>query len=179
MQDNLVKYPGQPSDEITQRVIFKHFISVAPIMLGMSLVLAGAIAAEVYLSLYSNTSDFVVPSYIVSIVGFLILVMIFVLIVGTIWIWKRNRVIITNNHIVDVEQLGLFNRVVSTLRLDEIQDVSASVSGPTQMFFKFGTVIIQTAGERENFVFDYVPNPYELEQYILDLRKRSSINKLI
>ena len=36
---------------------------------------------------------------------------------------------------------------------------------------KYGTIIIQTAGERENFVFDFVPNPYELEQYILEARK--------
>jgi membrane protein YdbS with pleckstrin-like domain len=179
MEDSLVRYPGQPRDEITQRVVFKHFLSVAPIMLGMTIVLAAAIAAEIYLSLNANSVNFIVPSYMVSIVGFLILLMIFVLIVGTIWIWRRNRVIITNNHIVDVEQLGLFNRVVATLRLEEIQDVSASVNGPTQMMFKFGTVIIQTAGERENFVFDYVPNPYELEQYILELRKKNTINKLI
>lgn len=179
MEDRLVRYPGQPTDEITQRVIYKHFFSVAPIMLGMSFVLAAAIAAEIYLSIYANNSNFIVPGYVVSMVGFFILLLIFLLIVGTIWVWKRNRVIITNNHIVDVEQLGVFNKVVSTLRLDEIQDVSASVSGPTQTLFKFGTVIIQTAGERDNFVFDYVPNPYELEQYILDMRKKSNVNKLI
>jgi membrane protein YdbS with pleckstrin-like domain len=179
MEDRLVKYPGQPSDEITQRVVYKHFFSIAPVMLGMSLVLAAAIAAEIYLSVYSNSDNFFIPSYIVSIVGFIILLGIFVMILGTIWIWKRNRIIITNNHIVDVEQLGVFNRIVSTLRLDEIQDVSASIKGPSQVLFKFGTVIIQTAGERENFVFDYISNPYELEQYILDMRKKSNVNKLI
>lgn len=179
MEQNLVKYPGQPSDEITQKVIFKHFFSVAPIILGMSLVLAMAIAAEIFLSLNIDSKDFILPNYAVSIIGFIILLIIFILIASTLWIWKRNRVIITNNHIVDVEQLGLFNKIVSTLRLDEIQDVSASISGPLQMYFKFGTVIIQTAGERENFVFDYVPNPYEIEQYILELRKKNTVNKLM
>lgn len=145
----------------------------------MSLVLAMAIAAEIFLSLNIDSKDFILPNYAVSIIGFIILLIIFILIASTLWIWKRNRVIITNNHIVDVEQLGLFNKIVSTLRLDEIQDVSASISGPLQMYFKFGTVIIQTAGERENFVFDYVPNPYEIEQYILELRKKNTVNKLM
>jgi hypothetical protein len=36
----------------------------------------------------------------------------------------------------------------------------------------YGTLIIQTAGERENFVFDYVPDPYKLENYIIELRSK-------
>jgi hypothetical protein len=85
--------------------------------------------------------------------------------------------VITNKHVVDVDQIGLFNREVSTLRLEEIQDVSAKVNGPLQTMLGYGTLIIQTAGERENFVFDYVPEPYKLENYIIELRSKYYGNK--
>lgn len=33
-------------------------------------------------------------------------------------------------------------------------------------------MIVQTAGERENFSFDYIKSPYKVEQYILDIHQK-------
>ena len=170
--DTDLGYPGQPSTEITQRVVYKHIMAIAPILIAMVLVLLAALGGIIYYNQNSVSLSANIPQWAVSLIGFGLLAFIFFLVIGTFWIWRRNKVVVTNQHIVDIDQIGLFNHTVSTLRLEEIQDISASVKGPVQTFFQYGTLIIQTAGERENFVFDYVPNPYELEHYILEVRKR-------
>lgn len=173
MEDNQSTYPGQPSDEITQMVVHKHIMSISPVLFGMFLVFLAVLGLVVFY----NNNQYVFEQFatggLIGLAVFLMLCFIFLLVLGTIWIWRRNKIIITTNHIVDIDQIGFFNKTVSTLHLDEIQDVSAKISGPVQTFMKYGTIIIQTAGERENFVFDYVPNPLELENFILDARKKS------
>ncbi len=165
-------YPGQPRSETTLRVVYKHIVSIMPFVLALFLVSIAAIVAVYYLGAYEVMIEEVLPSAVISLAGFASLFVIAFLFIGIIWIWRRNKMIITDQHIVDIDQVGLFNRKVSTLRLEEIQDVSVKVSGPMQTLLQYGTINIQTAGERRNFEFDYIANPYELEQYILEIRSQ-------
>jgi hypothetical protein len=165
-------YPNQDSGEITQRVVYKHIAAIALVLLGMAFLALFAIVCVIYLNINKQQIENVIPAIFVNIIGFILIALIVSLTVATIWIWRRNKVIITNRHIVDIDQIGLFNLDISTLRLEEIQDISARVNGVFQTALNYGTVIIQTAGERENFVLDYVPKPHELEDYIIDLRAK-------
>lgn len=79
--------------------------------------------------------------------------------------------IITDERIVDIKQIGFFKREISELHLREVQDVSARVNGFFPTVFHFGDVVIQTAGERENFVFNAVPHPYQVAKKIADLHE--------
>lgn len=171
-ESNKTIYPGQPNDEITQRVIFKHLISIAPFIFSIFILGIVGIVGVFYLGQNLDETTKYVPIWIINLGGFLFMAMLVFLFFGVIWVWRNNKIVITNEHIVDIDQMGIFNRKVSTLRLVEIQDISASVKGPIQTIFQYGTIIVQTAGERENFLFDYVPNPYELEHYILEIRKK-------
>ena len=175
--DSNNQFPGQPRDEITQRVVYKHIMAIAPVLFGMILLAIFLVAAIIYIDFNQQLVKSYVSLEIINIVGFGFVSIIFLLTFATFWIWRRNKIVFTNQHIVDVDQIGLFNRNVSTLRLEEIQDVSARINGPLETFMNYGTLIIQTAGERENFVFDYVPNPNELERYVIDLRRKYYGNK--
>jgi uncharacterized membrane protein YdbT with pleckstrin-like domain len=77
--------------------------------------------------------------------------------------------IVTNDRILNVEQHGLFSRTVSELDLARIQDVTSEVHGVLPSIFKYGFVYIQTAGEKERFVFEQVPKPHEIRKHILEL----------
>lgn len=81
--------------------------------------------------------------------------------------------IVTNDRIINIEQNGLFNRVISEQRLYRVQDVTAIVSGPVQTFFNFGKVFIQTAAEMERFVFEDVPEPYQVKKIIIELHEKA------
>lgn len=80
--------------------------------------------------------------------------------------------IITNKRIVDIEQNGFFRRQISELHLHQVQDVESKVNGFLETVFHYGDVIIQTAGERENFVFEDIPHPYSIAKNIVDLHEK-------
>jgi hypothetical protein len=52
-----------------------------------------------------------------------------------------------------------------------VEDVSAEQKGFLPTFFNYGTLVVQTAGEMENFVFPYCPNPNKYADRILDARQ--------
>jgi len=79
--------------------------------------------------------------------------------------------IVTNERLVDIKQNGFFRREIAELHLRQVQDVEARVEGFLNTLFHFGSVYIQTAGERENFVFEDVPHPYTLAKKIINLHK--------
>lgn len=74
--------------------------------------------------------------------------------------------IITDRRVIAIEQKGLFNRETSEILLPHIQDVTIEISGIVETFLKFGTIRIQTAGERE-FTIDNIPRLYEIKDLIL------------
>lgn len=74
--------------------------------------------------------------------------------------------IVTNKRIVNIEQRGLFARVISEQRLYRVQDITSELKGLFPTFLNFGNVYIQTAGEEGRFVFKQIPNPYQVVKKI-------------
>jgi len=81
--------------------------------------------------------------------------------------------IVTSKRIVNIAQRGLFSREVSEVELDKIQDISAEVLGIIPTFLNYGDVLIQTAAEKEKFVFRKIADPYTTKDLIMGLEKRS------
>lgn len=77
--------------------------------------------------------------------------------------------IVTSKRVLNIEQVGLFTRRVSELRLYRVQDVTATVSGVAHTIFNYGNVEIQTAGEKERFIFEDVSDPNMVAKTILQL----------
>ncbi len=83
--------------------------------------------------------------------------------------------IVTNHRVINIEQRGLFNRVVAEHKLFRIQDVMSEQKGILPTFFNYGEVHIQTAGTEKTVVFEQVPQPNEVAQETIKLvewRKR-------
>lgn len=74
--------------------------------------------------------------------------------------------VITDQRLVDVQQSGLFNRTVAEQELHRVQDVTTEVHGMLQTMMGYGNVYIQTAAEKERFVFEQVPHPEEVAKTI-------------
>jgi uncharacterized membrane protein YdbT with pleckstrin-like domain len=81
--------------------------------------------------------------------------------------------IITNERIVNIEQQGLFDRHISELNFSNIQDVTTSVEGIIPTVLNYGDVFIQTAGEKERFVFHMVPDPYRIKDTVMEISEHS------
>lgn len=74
--------------------------------------------------------------------------------------------IVTTERIINIEQKGLFARVVSELHLNQIQDVTSETLGFLPTVLSYGDVFIQTAGTRERFNFKNIDNPEEVKKTI-------------
>jgi uncharacterized membrane protein YdbT with pleckstrin-like domain len=86
--------------------------------------------------------------------------------------------ILTDKRILDIDQKGLFNRTVSELRLYRTQDVTTEVKGFIHTIFDYGDVFIQTAGEKQRFVFEDVPHPNQVAKLILELAEENRKEQL-
>lgn len=85
--------------------------------------------------------------------------------------------VVTDKRIIDIRQKGFFNREVSTIRLEKVQDITVKVSGVIRSFLHFGTIIVQSAGELEEFIMTDIANPYDVKNTITKLSD-TLLNKL-
>jgi len=67
--------------------------------------------------------------------------------------------IVTDRRIIDIEQISLFHRNVSDFRIEKIQNIMVKEVGLVAHMFGYGTIIVETAGERIELRFDTIPNP--------------------
>jgi Bacterial PH domain len=76
--------------------------------------------------------------------------------------------IVTDSRVLDIWQIAFFNRKVSELHLESIQDISVNTSGIVQSYFNFGNIDIQTAASAQHFTFEEVPDPLDIKDSIMN-----------
>ncbi len=101
----------------------------------------------------------------IGIFGLLILVAVYYS-ARTFITWYWNAFIITSQRVIDIDQRGLFDRIVSEAPYDKIQDVSYRVKGVWGTLLRFGTLVIQTAGTTTNLELYFVRDPKEVHHLI-------------
>jgi membrane protein YdbS with pleckstrin-like domain len=146
-------------DETVIRKVHRHWIVLTPALLAAIAIVLITIMLTYMFSRYRST----IPSSITT-MGLVVLVVILLALAGVIviaglWVYKRNFLVLTNQHLVRVEQKGLFNHSVSQLALDRVQDVSGSTSGFLATILGFGNITVETAGAEDNFIFTAVSDP--------------------
>ncbi|MFA6197772.1 MAG: PH domain-containing protein [Patescibacteria group bacterium] len=87
-------------------------------------------------------------------------------------IYFLNALVITDQRIIDFDQRGLFNRVVSEATYEKIQDVSFSIKGVWQTLYHYGDLQIQTAGNHITLEICDIANPQRVQDRIVDLQSQ-------
>lgn len=109
-----------------------------------------------------------------GIIGFAV-----VLIVGlfmaarAVYVWGHNALAVTSQRVIDIDQRGFFERNVAEATYDKIQDVRYTIRGLWSTIFRFGTIIVQTAGSTTNLELESVSHPSELQQLIIESQRRA------
>ena len=76
--------------------------------------------------------------------------------------------IVTDKRIINIDQIHLFRRDVSTLRVERVQDIKVEVHGLFATIFNFGNLQVQTAGPEANFyLIRGIANPDIVRNVIL------------
>lgn len=92
--------------------------------------------------------------------------------------WYFNVYIITDERIIDVDFLSLIYQNISSAKIDNIEDVTATKAGAIRSVFDFGTVSIQTAAEKRQFEFEDVPRPSQVTKLVNELMMEEELEKI-
>lgn len=100
----------------------------------------------------SNLSDY--RGYVVVGIGiFSFLVLLFTLI--PIWVKSQDRLILTDESVMQVLQTSLFSDKISQLSLQHVADVTVK-AGFWGNLFGYGKITIETPGEQANYMFNFL-----------------------
>ncbi len=77
--------------------------------------------------------------------------------------------VVTNDRIIDVDQITLFSRTVSELDLASIQDVTTEIKGFFPTMFDYGKLIIKTASDNAHIVFHEIAHPNKIRTELVNL----------
>lgn len=155
----------RPKEEIVA-IIRRHWIVLfSPVFLTL-LLLIGSIALATFLIsssfIVSQTAPVALLSFIVGLCFLFAWGGIFTIFTN----YYLNTWIITTERIVDVEQRAFFVRDITEFRFDRIQDVIIEVKGAIPTLLDFGNIIVQTAGEKSNFIIKTISEPARIQKII-------------
>jgi uncharacterized membrane protein YdbT with pleckstrin-like domain len=92
-------------------------------------------------------------------------------------LWYFNAFIITNQRVIDIDQRGFFDRIVSEAPYEKIQDVSYRVKGIFQTLFHYGNIQIQTAGMTMRLELKNIRQPGKINELITYLAKKDQTKR--
>jgi uncharacterized membrane protein YdbT with pleckstrin-like domain len=97
---------------------------------------------------------------IMAAIGFILIILAVIVTIISAYLYKSNVMLVTSEKIAQVLNYSLFNRKISQLSIGDVQDVTIRQDGFLPRIFGFGTIIVETAGEQQNYTFTYAPDPY-------------------
>ncbi len=109
----------------------------------------------------------VFPLFRLGLLGIIIFVLLFlsgIIVAARSWVlYQHNALVVTSQRLIDIDQLGFFERVISEAGWDKIQDLTYSVKGFFPTMLGYGTVTVQTAGTATNLAIKDVHRPHEVQ----------------
>ncbi len=102
---------------------------------------------------------------------------IFLLIRNTT-LWYFKVFIITSQRIIDVDQKKIFNRIVSDIPLNKVQDVFYQINGLLQTMARVGDIQVIISDNKTRIEVKNIFQPHKIQQLILQLRLDSLEERL-
>lgn len=171
MSTAVKKYKYFESQEDNEKVLIvtrKHwFYLMTPFLIGGGFSIIAIILFILLKKTGPNSFIYLLPEIILS-----ISILFFITYSYTSWLLRYfNVVILTDENIVEIEQIGLFSRKISVLDLDQVEDVTFGQHGIIQSTLDYGNLEIQTAGELRNFIFNNISDPDGFQRKIMELKE--------
>ncbi|MFA5945845.1 MAG: hypothetical protein WC802_02970 [Patescibacteria group bacterium] len=160
----LTELPNSEPEEKVVLVLRRHWIDVVRLLIFTGMLLIVPVVILIYFNL-TKVDIFNDPATgpISAVVFSAYFLLVFVLTITAITDYWLDVWIVTSERVIDIEQKGLFNRVVSELHLRQIQDITSEMKGFLATFLTFGDVFIQTAAAKDRFQFKNIDNPDDVK----------------
>lgn len=162
----------EPGEQLIS-VAHRHPIGIVAIYIGAMAALAAILtlflfapSKESFNGMPDSTSGAVTGAVVFTII------ILAVILLAIVRVYKQSKLIVTDKSLVQVIQRSLFNRKISRLSMSNVEDVNAEKKGIFLTIFNYGTLTIQTAGEEDNFIFSWCPDPDVHADSILKARQQ-------
>ena len=168
-----IRFETQDEDEEVILFMRQHFIVLIPkLVLGVIACFVPLILFPVVVRLLQNT--IAVPAGYFIIGPLFWYLAVFGYFLAMFMQWYFNIFIVTNHRIIDIDFMYFLYKKFAEAKIEKIQDISFRTGGIMATMFNFGDVIIQTAGELPNLVFEKIPKPSEVVHILSDLTENQS-----
>lgn len=157
----------------------RHWIAIFPIFVSTTFVLAALVLAPPWLAANQGLVPGIPVAAIVT-TGLMVAAPLSILILLlAYWVFRQSMVRLSTKYYLQITQNGIFSRTVSKLTLDEVQDARGTKKGILGTILNYGEVLIETAGEEQNFFFKPVANPLEVAEAINDVHEKYGHEKVV
>ena len=153
-QTHTSAFSHQP--EVIQRTLRRHLVNLAaPLMWSIAMLLPLVFVGLAIGGLGLNQPSVLAGLwlfgglYVVFVSSFFMMQWVF---------WYLDAWMITEHRLIDVQLVTLFNRRVSHLPLNQVQDVRVQTRGSLASLFGFGDITVQSAGKEGFFEMRSIPN---------------------
>lgn len=168
--------PNQRDDERIYIFMRKRLISFLPfiILATLSFIIPPLIAglgSRVVGGFFNSLTQFGLDLVILAMTAYYLSWATFVI---ASWIsFYYNVLVVSDERIVDIAQVGLFNRTINELVFEQIEDVSAQTRGFLNTLFDSGSLEIQTAGSQRHFTISDIGMTHDIVAVIIDLSEQA------
>lgn len=166
------KFPGQRDHEEIILIIRKHWIT--DLKIAFLFFFAGVIPMVAYLALSITYWPDHLQNYTI-IVAFIFSFYSLFIFLFTYISWLNHEldlIIVTNERIINHDQVDFLHRQISETNLQQIQDIKGSEKGLLGNIFHFGIMEVRTAADVVVFRLKDATDPFENARKILDIRDK-------
>jgi len=153
----------QEGETIVEIVRQHWFVVVPPIVVAAVFFMAFTVVR-----LYFKFDFFGYNSEAYLVAGFII----FLFLIYKFYLWRKNKLTITNLRITNHQQRGIVSQTVTELLYRDITDISFTQDGASAMVFDYGTLIIRLPSQVQVKV-ETVPKPSNIIETINRVRMGS------
>lgn len=166
-----VCFDGEDNDEKILLILRKHFITNLKWIL-IALFLFNLPEFAFFILKINGVADFsFLPLSYRFVLSFFWVLVSFGFFFSEFLTWYFSVYIVSTKRVVDIDFSGFMHRRFSEALLTNIQDLTHQISGVSQIIFHYGTLFIQTAGEKQEIEFEHIPSPAKAQDFISDLTR--------
>lgn len=171
IRPHFFNFSERGKDETIYVVLRSHwFVNVSWILIALSMLI---------LPLFIQF----IPLQLPISLGFSLTLLLFWYLVSFVFIlekfiaWYFDIFIITNYRVIDVDIRNIIDRSFKEAQIKKIQNLKYKISGVSQTLFNYGTIVVETAGENPDIIFEKIANPAKVLKVLQNLLQNASINK--
>ncbi|MCX6779351.1 MAG: PH domain-containing protein, partial [Candidatus Magasanikbacteria bacterium] len=100
------------------------------------------------------------------------LIFAFFVLFRTLFFWRTNVFIVTNQRVVRIEQKGVLNKIVTDLNFYNIRSISYKIKGVFPTIFRYGKIIIETNDAKGVTEINRIHKPAEAVDIMAQIQQK-------